>query len=97
MIVFWIFFGWFLFVIFGGIGLIALPLDWIIDYFYRPRPRAPAEIAERKILLRRKVEELMSFLNIVNLTRENLEEKKGFLSGWSAKRDYNKKEKDLKK
>jgi LMBR1 domain-containing protein 1 len=27
--------GWFLFVIFGGVGLVALPMDMILDFLYR--------------------------------------------------------------
>jgi hypothetical protein len=34
-IIFILFLGWFLFVIFGGIGMIALPMDLIIDYIHR--------------------------------------------------------------
>lgn len=34
-VVFIIFLGWFLFVMFGGIGMSALPMDLIIDYMYR--------------------------------------------------------------
>ena len=52
MIVFWIFLGWMIFVMFGGVGLISLPLDMILNYFYRPRPRTAREIAERKVILR---------------------------------------------
>lgn len=80
VIVFWIWLGWFFFVIFGGIGLIALPLDYILDYFYRPRPRPASEIAEKKIMLRRKCEELMRFVKIIEQSKENLEEKKNFFS-----------------
>lgn len=34
-VIFILFLGWFLFIIFGGIGMIALPMDLIIDYIYR--------------------------------------------------------------
>jgi len=37
-IIFILFLGWFLFVIFGGIGMIALPMDLIIDYIHRLVP-----------------------------------------------------------
>lgn len=65
IMVFWIWFGWFFFAIFGGIGIIAFPLDLILDYFYRPRPRSAQEIAERKVMLRRKCEELMGFVRVL--------------------------------
>ena len=28
--------GWFLFVLWGGIGLVSLPVDYILAYIYRP-------------------------------------------------------------
>jgi LMBR1 domain-containing protein 1 len=37
------FVGWFLFAIFGGVGLSALPIDLIRDFMYRPRMRSSAE------------------------------------------------------
>jgi LMBR1 domain-containing protein 1 len=48
MIVFLIFLGWFTFVVFGGIGLTALPMDWIIDYFYRPQPQKNEKTMRKK-------------------------------------------------
>lgn len=29
--------GWLLFLLFGAIGMVALPLDWIRDFIYRPK------------------------------------------------------------
>ena len=29
--------GWVLFILFGGVGLAALPLDLIFDFWYRPK------------------------------------------------------------
>lgn len=75
MMVFWFFFGWFIFSIFGGIGLIALPLDLIYDYFYRPKPRSASEIAERKIILRRKCEELLRYISSLLNSLDSLDEK----------------------
>lgn len=86
MMVFWFFFGWFVFAMFGGIGLIALPLDLILDYFYRPKPRSASEIAERKILLRRKCEELMSYINTLDASLITVNEKQGLISRWRAKK-----------
>lgn len=54
---------------FGGIGIIALPFDLMLDYFHRPRPRSAKEIAERKIMLRKRVETLM---NKVDLCKSSL-------------------------
>lgn len=97
IIVFWIFFGWFLFVIFGGVGIIALPLDLILDYFYRPKPRSAREMAERKIMLRRRVEELMSYVEAVEMTAEDNEEKEGFFKKWKGDRKLKNKENKLRR
>lgn len=70
IIVFWIWIGWFLFSIWGGIGIISLPLDLILDYFYRPWPWSASEIAEWKIILRRKCEELMSYVKVIEENKE---------------------------
>lgn len=41
--------GWFLFVLFGGIGLGALPLSWINDFRTRPAAMPVEEYAKQKI------------------------------------------------
>ncbi|KAJ3290102.1 hypothetical protein HDU79_003518 [Rhizoclosmatium sp. JEL0117] len=40
--------GWIIFIIFGGAGLIVLPVDLIQDFQHRPKPITAAEYAERK-------------------------------------------------
>ena len=97
-IIFLEFLGWFLFVVFGGIGLTALPMDLIIDFIYRPRPRKAEEIAERKIALRRRTEELMEFTKQIEDKTERYDEEKedkNFFSKWSGKRKIKSKEKEL--
>jgi LMBR1 domain-containing protein 1 len=42
------FISWFLFVIFGGIGLAALPLDLIYDFATRPKLLKQSEIDKQK-------------------------------------------------
>ena len=37
--------GWFLFAIFGGVGLAAVPIDLIVGYKFRPRPLKAGELA----------------------------------------------------
>jgi LMBR1 domain-containing protein 1 len=44
--------GWFFFAIFGGIGMVALPLDLIRAWYFRPRPLDLQQWAREKILLR---------------------------------------------
>lgn len=94
IIVFVIFIGWFFFVIFGGVGLVALPMDMIIDYFYRPRPRSAREMAERKVVLRRRVEELMAYARSLEMTNED-DEKKGLWGRWRHNRKVNSSESKL--
>ncbi|KAI8834953.1 hypothetical protein BJ741DRAFT_231581 [Chytriomyces cf. hyalinus JEL632] len=40
--------GWVVFAIFGGAGLIAIPVDMIQDFQHRPKPITSAEYTERK-------------------------------------------------
>jgi len=54
------FFGWFLFVIFAGMGLPALPWDWFNEWRFRPKPidlskyaEEKRKIGERAIMLKR--------------------------------------------
>lgn len=48
------FISWFLFVLFGGIGLPALPLDLIYDFYTRPKKidRSELESYKNKVLIR---------------------------------------------
>lgn len=99
-IVFLLFIGWFLFVIFGGIGLTALPMDLILDFIYRPRPRPAKEIAERKVALRRRAEELLLFTKTIEERSETYEEdkaEKGFFSRWKTRRNIRSNEGELRK
>lgn len=53
------FVGWFLFVLFGGIGLAALPLDLIADYSNRPQSINLEEYAKQKMLLNERAQKLL--------------------------------------
>ena len=53
------FVGWFIFVIFGGLGLSALPLDLIMEFVHRPKIRKSSDVAETKIQLKRTTEGLL--------------------------------------
>jgi LMBR1 domain-containing protein 1 len=54
------FFGWFLFALFGGVGLIALPMDLINGFRTRPRPMDSAERARWKVELQGRATTLIS-------------------------------------
>lgn len=97
MCVFLIFLGWFFFVVFGGIGIVALPFDMILDYFYRPRPRSALEMAEKKVALRRRAEELLSYSRKIENLNEETSEVQGWFSSWKAKRTLDNKEGKLQK
>ncbi|KAJ3218867.1 hypothetical protein HDU67_003822 [Dinochytrium kinnereticum] len=43
--------GWFVFSIFGGVGLFALPFDFVQEFQHRPKPITAAEYAQRKIAI----------------------------------------------
>ena len=51
--------GWVLFMIFGGIGLVAMPVDWIREFISRPRKTITrAEYMERGGDLARRAREI---------------------------------------
>lgn len=97
MCVFIIFVGWFFFVLFGGIGIIALPFDLIMGYVYRPKPRPALEMAEKKVALRRRCEELISFTKNVEGTMLDSEEGGNIFSKWRAGRKVKNNEGKLQK
>ena len=53
------FFGWWLFVLFGGIGLSALPLDLMQQYKFRPRFRDPKDLIAQQKELKEKTVSLL--------------------------------------
>lgn len=53
------FFGYVLFVLFGGVGLSALPIDLIKEFINRPKKLTSAEGAKKKSSLKKKAEELI--------------------------------------
>jgi LMBR1 domain-containing protein 1 len=53
------FIGWFLFALFGGIGMIALPMDLILAFIRRPK-FMPADVyAEQKLQIQSRTAELI--------------------------------------
>lgn len=53
------FIGWFLLAFFGGVGLSALPIDLIRDFFYRPRLISSGEARDIKTKIAHKTTELI--------------------------------------
>jgi LMBR1 domain-containing protein 1 len=52
------FFGWILVVLFGGVGLFALPIDMINDFRRRPKARRSAEMRKARDALTAAIESL---------------------------------------
>jgi len=73
--------GWFLFCIFGGIGLAALPLDLILAYVKRPRHLDAVEFAEAQVSLRERVNELVDIGELIKIEREE-KAQAGLASNW---------------
>jgi LMBR1 domain-containing protein 1 len=69
--------GWFLFAIFGGIGMSALPMDLIYAYKNRPRHMDAAEFAEAQMSLRGRVNELVGIGEMIKVEREGKQENSG--------------------
>ena len=90
------FIGWFLFCVFGGIGLSALPLDLILTYTNRPKRITPEEFAEIQLSLRERTNELVDIGELIKIERE--EKAQAGLSSafgtWSMDRDTRKAAKD---
>lgn len=53
------FLGWWVFALFGGIGMAALPLNRILTFVHRPRLMSTAEMADAKLSIRTRVNELV--------------------------------------
>lgn len=62
--------GWFLFALFGGIGLAAMPLDLILTYVNRPRHLDAAEFADIQTSLRERTNELVDIGELIKIERQ---------------------------
>lgn len=68
--------GWFLFMIFGAIGLVAMPLDWIRQFIGRPRKTITrSQYIERARDLARRAKDVRTIAEV--LRREEREGNKG--------------------
>lgn len=64
------FIGWFIFAIFGGIGLAALPLDMILAFVRRPRRLDPSEFADAQVNIRNRTNELVNIGELLKVERD---------------------------
>jgi len=91
-------FGWFVFCIFGGIGLTAMPLDLILAFKNRPKHMDAVEFAEAQVSLRERTNELVEIGEMIKIERDE-KEQAGMTSNfgtWSMDRDTRKAAKDEK-
>jgi LMBR1 domain-containing protein 1 len=76
--------GWFLFALFGGIGMAALPLDLIMSYVNRPRHMDAIEFAEAQLSLRERTNELVDIGELIKIEREQKAAAGLTIGTWSA-------------
>lgn len=77
------FIGWFLFAIFGGVGLAAMPLDLILMYKNRPQHMEPHEFQEAQTSLRERTNELVDIGELIKIEREE-KSQLGLTSTWGS-------------
>ncbi|EFA76425.1 LMBR1-like conserved region-containing protein [Heterostelium album PN500] len=75
--------GWLLFILFGGIGVAALPMDMISDFRYRPRRIPYDKYLERKSKIGERATEL------VDIGKEIQSKLTGGIMGRKDRRNYN--------
>ena len=73
--------GWFLFALFGAVGMAALPLDMILAFVDRPRHMDAVEFAEAQVLLRDRVNELVNVGELMKLERDEKAQANGGRGG----------------
>ena len=76
------FIGWWLFVLFGGVGLSALPLDMINDFLNRPELLTTKQAAEKKMILKKRTQELIDQGSRIKDEEKELQ----YINGYWAKR-----------
>ena len=71
------FVGWFLFVLFGGIGMAALPMDLLVDYTTRPVSIDLQEYAKQKMILNTRANQLLEISKQLGPDAHRAEGRKG--------------------
>ncbi|KAL3906153.1 MAG: hypothetical protein SGILL_009387 [Bacillariaceae sp.] len=62
--------GWFLFAIFGGIGMASMPMDLLLVFKNRPRHMDAVEFAEAQKSMRDRVNELVDIGELIKVERD---------------------------
>jgi LMBR1 domain-containing protein 1 len=89
--------GWFVFAIFGGIGMAAMPLDLILAFTDRPRHMDAVEFAEAQVALRDRVNELVNVGELLKIERDEKAQQNGGKGGGFFNREARKDAAELKK
>ena len=69
--------GWFLFALFGAIGMASMPLDLILAFVDRPRHMDAVEFDEAQVMLRDRVNELVNVGEMIKLEQEEKAQQNG--------------------
>lgn len=80
------FFGYFFFVLFGGVGLSALPLDMIRAFTGRPKIITKRDAMEKKQLLKRKATELIEHGENLKVDEKEVRATDGWWAKYKVKR-----------
>ena len=81
------FIGWWLFVVFGGIGMAALPIDLVRGFLYRPRKIPGRVYADEKTHLTHTCKELIEIGEALKFDQEAFEAQKH--SRWERRKQRN--------
>jgi LMBR1 domain-containing protein 1 len=71
------FVGWFLFVLFGGIGMAALPMDLLVDFNQRPVGIDLQEYAKQKMALNQRALQLLDIAKVIGPEGHRATSRKG--------------------
>lgn len=82
------FIGWWLFILFVGVGLTAIPMDLINEFRNRPRRMSPNQFEMRRNKLLKHVQLLRKDGKHLESVKESVDNGKG-IKGWKNKRTFN--------
>eukprot|EP00732_Lithocolla_globosa_P003537 Lithocolla_globosa_v1_NODE_2878_length_1838_cov_4.805384.p1 type:complete len:511 gc:universal NODE_2878_length_1838_cov_4.805384:279-1811(+) len=88
--------GWVVLIAFGGVGMIALPVDLILGYIHRPRPMKLAEYTREKSLMSTRASLLLTEGQDIKERKENIQSLKNS-NQKKDKKNVKRTEQDLKK
>lgn len=76
------FVGWFLLVLFGGVGLSAIPLDLINKFRFRPQRLTRAELDAKERLIRERAGNLIEVANQIKISKSEISTE----GSWNSRR-----------